>query len=111
MHNIALRTSLRVIICILNHVKPSVVCLCLQIVFPERVGALRRFLSAISPAFNVTLFHYRNTGNRESNVLLGLQIPPWQETAFAQSTEKLSDEFTFTELGGEARKVFDMFIQ
>ena len=30
--------------------------------FPERAGALARFLSVVSPAFNVTLFHYRRTG-------------------------------------------------
>lgn len=39
-----------------------------QVEFPERVGALRRFLRAISPRWNVTLFHYRNTGNRSSQV-------------------------------------------
>lgn len=33
-----------------------------QVDFPERAGALARFLSVVSPAFNVTLFHYRRTG-------------------------------------------------
>ena len=33
-----------------------------QVEFPERAGALARFLSVVSPAFNVTLFHYRRTG-------------------------------------------------
>jgi threonine dehydratase len=42
--------------------------------FPERAGALARFLQEISPRWNVTLFHYRNTGNRESYVLLGIQV-------------------------------------
>lgn len=82
-----------------------------QITFPERQGALRRFLDAVSPAFNVTLFHYRNTGNRESQVLMGLQVPQWQEASFQEAAEKLGDEFSFQELDGEARKVFDMFIQ
>jgi hypothetical protein len=45
-----------------------------QVVFPERPGALRRFLDVVSPAWNVTLFHYRNSGNRESSVLLGVQV-------------------------------------
>lgn len=45
-----------------------------QVIFPERAGALKEFLSAISPRWNVTLFHYRNTGNRESSVLLGVQV-------------------------------------
>lgn len=45
-----------------------------QIIFPEKAGALSRFLSTVSPTWNVTLFHYRNTGNRESSVLLGVQV-------------------------------------
>ncbi len=45
-----------------------------QVVFPERPGSLRGFLDVVSPAWNVTLFHYRNTGNRESSVLLGVQV-------------------------------------
>ncbi len=45
-----------------------------QIIFPEKSGALIRFLDAISPTWNVTLFHYRSTGNRESSVLLGVQV-------------------------------------
>ena len=32
--------------------------------FPERSGALKRFLAAVSPAFHITLFHYRKTGKR-----------------------------------------------
>jgi threonine dehydratase len=45
-----------------------------QVQFPERPGALARFLQVVSPTYNVTLFHYRNTGNRESYVLLGVQV-------------------------------------
>ena len=45
-----------------------------QITFPEKPRALQNFLAVISPKWNVTLFHYRTTGNRESSVLLGLQV-------------------------------------
>lgn len=45
-----------------------------QVEFPERPGALRRFLDAVSPTWNVTLFHYRSTGNRTTTVLVGLQV-------------------------------------
>ena len=45
-----------------------------QISFPEKPRALQNFLAAICPTWNVTLFHYRTTGNRESSVLLGLQV-------------------------------------
>jgi threonine dehydratase len=33
-----------------------------QVDFPERPGALRRFLAVVSPTFLITLFHYRKTG-------------------------------------------------
>ena len=37
--------------------------------FPERAGALRTFLKAVSPTWNVTLFHYRDTGPAHSSTL------------------------------------------
>lgn len=86
-------------------------CAVVQVQFPERPGALRRFLSALSADWNVTLFHYRNTGNRESYVMLGMQVPPEQDRAFRKVQRALQDEFTFEELGGEERRVFNMFIK
>jgi threonine dehydratase len=41
--------------------------------FPERPGALRRFLDGLSPDLNITLFHYRNHGAAVGRVLAGLQ--------------------------------------
>jgi threonine dehydratase len=81
-----------------------------QVQFPERPGALRRFLSALSADWNVTLFHYRNTGNRESYVMLGMQVPPEQDKTFRKVQRALQDEFSFEELDGEERRVFNMFI-
>ena len=97
------------------HITESLTCLvacysALQVQFPERPGALRRFLSALSADWNVTLFHYRNTGNRESYVMLGMQVPPEQDRAFRKVQRSLQDEFTFEELDGEERRVFNMFI-
>ncbi|GIL91166.1 hypothetical protein Vretimale_18802 [Volvox reticuliferus] len=87
----------------------------LQVVFPERPGALRRFLDVISPAWNVTLFHYRNSGNRESSVLLGVQVPPYEEERFQAALQSLrghgEEGFAFKELQGAVREVFDKFIQ
>lgn len=81
-----------------------------QVQFPERPGALRRFLSSLSADWNVTLFHYRNTGSRESYVMLGMQVPPEQDRAFKKVQRALQDEFSFEELDGEERRVFNMFI-
>jgi threonine dehydratase len=34
----------------------------LRFVFPERPGALMKFLSLMRPGWNISLFHYRNQG-------------------------------------------------
>ena len=38
-----------------------------QVDFPERPGALRKFLAVFSPDFLITLFHYRETGVFQSS--------------------------------------------
>lgn len=155
-----------------------------QVEFPERPGALKKFLSVLQPQWNITLFHYRRSGghailwyllictqtlsllwllndvesgllcffaylcnwlttriahlsmcacmfplsccrgvndaeavlghaagNRTSQALLGLQLPPNQQRGFAQVIQELEADFTFTTLPEDARRVFDMFIQ
>ena len=44
--------------------------------FPERPGALARFLQAMNPDWNISLFHYRNQGDDYGRVLVGMQLPP-----------------------------------
>jgi threonine dehydratase len=44
--------------------------------FPERPGALMRFLEAMSRGWNISLFHYRNHGADYGRVLVGMQVPP-----------------------------------
>ncbi|KAL7418803.1 threonine deaminase [Cryptotrichosporon argae] len=43
--------------------------------FPERPGALARFLANLRPAWNISMFHYRNHGADVGKVLVGLQAP------------------------------------
>jgi threonine dehydratase len=43
--------------------------------FPERPGALLRFLTAIGARWNISLFHYRNHGSDHGRVLAGIQVP------------------------------------
>lgn len=50
--------------------------------FPERPGALMRFLSQMAPNWNISLFHYRNQGADFGRVLVGLQVPQTDEQAF-----------------------------
>lgn len=44
-----------------------------RIEFPERVGALRRFLAMLGGAWNITIFHYRNHGAAWGRVLVGFE--------------------------------------
>jgi len=43
--------------------------------FPERPGALLRFLEAIGSRWNISMFHYRNHGSDYGRVLAGIQVP------------------------------------
>eukprot|EP00290_Baffinella_frigidus_P006711 CAMPEP_0180131270 /NCGR_PEP_ID=MMETSP0986-20121125/8326_1 /TAXON_ID=697907 /ORGANISM="non described non described, Strain CCMP2293" /LENGTH=645 /DNA_ID=CAMNT_0022071127 /DNA_START=78 /DNA_END=2015 /DNA_ORIENTATION=+ len=43
-----------------------------QIEFPERVGSLRVFLDTLGEDFNISLFHYRQTGQMVGRVFLGV---------------------------------------
>ena len=49
--------------------------------FPERPGALMRFLSSMSPNWNISLFHYRNHGADYGRILVGLQVPAGEKRA------------------------------
>ncbi|MCL6467144.1 MAG: threonine ammonia-lyase, biosynthetic, partial [Ralstonia sp.] len=50
--------------------------------FPERPGALMKFLSSMSPNWNISLFHYRNQGADSSNILVGIQVPKNEKREF-----------------------------
>jgi threonine dehydratase len=50
--------------------------------FPERPGALLKFLDAVGSDWSITLFHYRNHGADYGRVLVGLQVPQDQRGKF-----------------------------
>jgi threonine dehydratase len=50
--------------------------------FPERPGALMRFLDSMAPNWNISLFHYRSQGGDVGRVLVGLQVPKQEMKAF-----------------------------
>ncbi len=50
--------------------------------FPERPGALGRFLDLMDPRWNLSLFHYRNHGAAVGRVLAGIQVPGTDGAAF-----------------------------
>ena len=54
----------------------------LRFVFPERPGALLKFLNLMRPGWNISLFHYRNQGADYGRILVGLQVPRSEDRAF-----------------------------
>jgi threonine dehydratase len=52
--------------------------------FPERPGALMRFLDSMAPNWNISLFHYRNQGGDVGRILVGLQVPKKEMKAFRE---------------------------
>jgi threonine dehydratase len=57
--------------------------------FPERPGALMRFLSSMSAGWNISLFHYRNHGADYGRVLVGMQVPPQDKAQFKRFLDRL----------------------
>lgn len=78
--------------------------------FPERPAALLKFLTALDSRWNISLFHYRNHGAAFGKVLIGIQIPASEQSAFQDCLNGLG--FTYEEtthnvayrlfLGGES---------
>jgi threonine dehydratase len=50
--------------------------------FPERPGALMRFLESMAPNWNISLFHYRSQGGDVGRILVGLQVPKKEMKTF-----------------------------
>jgi threonine dehydratase len=79
----------------------------LRFVFPERPGALLKFLNLMRPGWNISLFHYRNQGADYGRILVGLQVPPADNKAFDKFLQTLG--YPYVE---ETRNpVYQLFLQ
>jgi threonine dehydratase len=61
--------------------------------FPERPGALMRFLDSMGQNWNISLFHYRNHGADYGRVLAGIQVPPEEKKEFHGFLKRLGYEY------------------
>ena len=61
-----------------------------RFIFPERPGALMRFLSTMHPDWNISLFHYRNQGADYGRILVGIQVPRADRKDFRDFLETLA---------------------
>jgi threonine dehydratase len=57
--------------------------------FPERPGALMKFLETMSRTWNISVFHYRNHGTDYGRVLVGMQVPQADAREFQSFLERL----------------------
>ncbi|MFM1907563.1 MAG: hypothetical protein RLZZ591_1240 [Pseudomonadota bacterium] len=79
----------------------------LSFTFPERPGALMKFLSLMRPGWNISLFHYRNQGADYGRILVGLQVPPADHAEFAQFLDTLGYPF----VDETSNPVYRLFLQ
>jgi threonine dehydratase len=73
--------------------------------FPERPGALMKFLTSMSPSWNISMFHYRNQGADYSRVLVGLQVPKGERREFRDFLANLGYRH-WDETGNPAYRLF-----
>ena len=60
-----------------------------RFVFPDRPGALIKFLDCMSHDWNISLFHYRNHGADYGSVLVGMQVPAEEMAEFRGFLDRL----------------------
>ncbi|KAF6147486.1 hypothetical protein GIB67_021312 [Kingdonia uniflora] len=65
-----------------------------RFVFPERPGALNKFLNAFCPLWNISLFHYRSQGESGANVLVGIQVASSEMDEFRSCANSLGFDYT-----------------
>ncbi|XP_024195647.1 threonine dehydratase biosynthetic, chloroplastic [Rosa chinensis] len=72
------------------NVENEVLC---RFVFPERPGALMKFLDTFSPRWNISLFHYRGQGETGANVLVGIQVSKSEIDEFHSRANSLGYDY------------------
>jgi threonine dehydratase len=61
-----------------------------RVQFPERPGALLKFLSGLGQRWNISMFHYRNHGAAYGRILVGVQLQRRERREFEQILEQLN---------------------
>ena len=73
--------------------------------FPERPGALLRFLTGLGNRHNISLFHYRNHGSAWGRVLVGIQVPDEEMRALKQELDEIGFRY-WNETNNPAYRLF-----
>ena len=75
--------------------------------FPERPGALLRFLTKMGEHWNISIFHYRNHGAAYGRVLIGIQVPTSEQESFREFLNEIGYPYS-EETGNPA---YDLFLR
>ena len=73
--------------------------------FPERPGALLRFLNGLGSHWNITMFHYRNHGAAWGRVLAGFEAQPADRASLATYLDRIGYRY-WEETGNPAVELF-----
>ncbi len=75
--------------------------------FPERPGALLKFLTTLGSRWNISLFHYRNHGAAYGRVLVGIQVPDHD----IDTLKALLDSINYTYFDETGNPAWQLFLQ
>jgi threonine dehydratase len=73
--------------------------------FPERPGALMKFVSSMSPNWNISMFHYRNHGADYGRIVVGTQVPSHEMEEWQSFLETIGYQY-WDESQNPAYKLF-----
>jgi threonine dehydratase len=74
--------------------------------FPERPGALLKFLTKLGQRWNISLFHYRNHGAAYGRVLVGLQAGKKER----QAIEAFLDQLNYSYIDETENPAYQLFL-
>lgn len=73
--------------------------------FPEKPGALLKFLTLVGRRWNISLFHYRNHGSDYGRILMGMQVEPADAKEFSGFLKQIGLPY-WDETGNHAYSLF-----
>jgi threonine dehydratase len=76
-----------------------------RVEFPERPGALLKFLSGLGQRWNISMFHYRNHGAAYGRILIGIQVPGGERRELEQVLDGIDYPYS-EETGNRAYQLY-----
>ncbi len=82
----------------------------IQFEFPERPGALMKFLTQMNPSWNISLFHYRNHGSDHGNILVGVQMPEGDQRSHKKALKTFIESMGYSHSDETDNPVYRLFL-